>query len=879
MSLKRKADDDSVFGADSDSESDDVGCQEAKQHGKTQDEMILEMLPDHDSEDDDDTHDPEFQGMMESRRLRTALRLKDDLDRRRLVGIREDEEKMEEEFKDSTFSELPDDRKILIGHALMDEYTTTTTTTRTDKDKEVADECEAIERGEWRFDHGFDKVSKCLHVCLASMTSYFDPKQQTEPVTSTTSLFQQTQDAITRHVEINRDDTILYMVNNGGLTATEAEKLLDEPSDSLQLFQYILGVNRQRRAHLAQLYRDALRSFGVPDQEKRAEMFFQLCDESARNDGHLNIALQNTMYFTKRTGSIADCSFDNNMALAMGFVGAGESVLQSIPTRLFYKAKIRLQIKGLKLLGDRVYGEIEYRGQPTGAYSPYIPEHLKEVVEEQPDLAGSLLHTLREVFSDIHHQREFNEYCTHTSQVNAALQSHFNAPLDSTLRIGDIQQHILSFRDCMFNCYTCEAVTHSEGRKLGWVACNFIDDFFLPHMYYTNSAGFVLDENGERIKKDWTEISTPAHDEVMNSQRWSTDYDPDHNIFGTVWWCYFFDGRCFFPVNKYDGIQRVMAHVGEAGTGKSTMVERWKFVFPPHRVYTSGSCNERTFGLANSVGAYLCIMPEMNSDHPIQQGTFNTMASGDFMEIPVKNRKALQLQWKACVVVAFNEQKNLNDAQGQSTRRLAMFPYEYMIQNHLKKNGLRQKLHKEEIPPFILKAALAYKLGREKFCRDGQKGDISAYFSMQMKQRIQQFTMSANPVVAFLEDRGMVVWNEQLRYILDNGGRHPETKENLPQPDFENLKNEAYLFHDFRADIREWSKSEEVQTHMNADAIRSACKRSGLIIRDEADIMYKGQRRSGEFIFGIKRGDKVIDSTNDQIGGIAAAFVHVSEET
>lgn len=157
-------------------------------------------------------------------------------------------------------------------------------------------------------------------------------------------------------------------------------------------------------------------------------------------------------------------------------------------------------------------------------------------------------------------------------------------------------------------------------------------------------------------------------------------------------------GAMLEPKGKYDQWQIMPVFKGGAQTGKSTLINLLMELFPDGTIGTISSSSEETFGLESLYEAWLCVWPEAKEKPGIPQHDLQSMITGPPEKVQVrrKNKKAVTVAWQPPIIVATNVFVKYDDPRGAMSRRLAIFPFDKVVEdgdtdlpNRLKKNKMR----------------------------------------------------------------------------------------------------------------------------------------------------------------------------------------------
>lgn len=232
---------------------------------------------------------------------------------------------------------------------------------------------------------------------------------------------------------------------------------------------------------------------------------------------------------------------------------------------------------------------------------------------------------------------------------------------------------------------------------------------------------------------------------------------------------------------------------------------------------------EKTFGISAFHDKYAFVAPELRNDLRMDQSEFQSIVSGEDIQVNVKHQKAFATQWTVPGLLAGNEVPSWVDSSGSIQRRLVVFDFARTVVNGDMKLG--EKLDTEA--PFILvKCNRAY---REFAAAHGQKNIwtvLPAYFRATRDETAQ----AVNSVEAFLASTEVKVAPEAY----------------VPFDDFK-LALKAFEQHNaFRPTKYTW------------DFFRGPFAKHG-ITKARARKEYRGRTLQREYLFGVD----VLDQSSD----------------
>ena len=196
---------------------------------------------------------------------------------------------------------------------------------------------------------------------------------------------------------------------------------------------------------------------------------------------------------------------------------------------------------------------------------------------------------------------------------------------------------------------------------------------------------------------NWRDIPTPHLQCIMDYQAWPADVCD---------WMYVILGRLLYDVNERDGWQVVPFLLGSASSGKSTVALKVAKVFYEHADVGVMSNNiERQFGISAFWDKFLYCAPEIKGDLKVEQAEFQSIVSGESVQIAAKHKKAFTVEWTTPGIMAGNEVPQFTDNAGSVQRRFLVFSFTKAVVNGDMK--LADKLGRE-MPTILLKCNRAY---------------------------------------------------------------------------------------------------------------------------------------------------------------------------
>lgn len=169
-------------------------------------------------------------------------------------------------------------------------------------------------------------------------------------------------------------------------------------------------------------------------------------------------------------------------------------------------------------------------------------------------------------------------------------------------------------------------------------------------------------------------------------------------------------GRLFYPIGRHDNWQVMPFMKGDANTGKGTVCDLVKQMFPPSSVGVIGGTQEQTFGLESLHTKRLVMIPDLPKkfSHILGQSDFQSMVTGEGVSVARKNRAAVSdMDWTVPLFGAGNYLFDYNDNSGSISRRLVVFLFSTLVTD--RNTTLKQTIIQDELVTILLRCLVAYR--------------------------------------------------------------------------------------------------------------------------------------------------------------------------
>lgn len=248
-----------------------------------------------------------------------------------------------------------------------------------------------------------------------------------------------------------------------------------------------------------------------------------------------------------------------------------------------------------------------------------------------------------------------------------------------TRLMREVEMAVLPDRECKF----CRALFTDENIRM-WSAKD-----------RTNRLGTYIDASGRPRSDD------PACPKPWDHFPWRCKEAPGGTIRG-------FMARPLFPFDRaQDNMQATMGFLGDAGTGKSTLLEIMASMFDPEDVGVVAPNCEEKWWVGYIYDKLMAFFPELSEDMRVSRAAIQEIISNGRVGVALKNRDQKHLQWKRYFAgFAGNILPNeWTDTRKSLLRRLIIAMFKFVPEN-LDENLLERCM--AELPCIIYRCLLDY---------------------------------------------------------------------------------------------------------------------------------------------------------------------------
>lgn len=373
------------------------------------------------------------------------------------------------------------------------------------------------------------------------------------------------------------------------------------------------------------------------------------------------------------------------------------------------------QVRGYR----RRHGEMYRRVNAPGPYACYDTHAWERVCDMQEFVYEACR-------KEINYDMWLNLTCFR-SNVSSAID-HLESCRDVQLPELHRDRHVFAFSDGIYLAAQDRFCAYGSPEHAA-LASDLVAAKYFP---IPSHQGIDIGCDDEGWYKD---ILTPHLQSILDYQGMGEDVSR---------WMYAMIGRLIYEVNELDGWQVLPFLKGAASSGKSTILTRvCRGLYEATDVGTLSNNIERKFGLSALHDKLLFIGPEIKSDIALEQAEFQSIVSGETVQVAIKCRTAQTVEWKVPGALAGNEVPNWVDNSGSVNRRIVLFDFPNRVHNGDMELG--RKIDRE-MPSLIVKCNRAYLSAVRRYAKDNVWKHLPAPFHAAK----EEFTESVNSIVSFL---------------------------------------------------------------------------------------------------------------------------------
>jgi len=387
---------------------------------------------------------------------------------------------------------------------------------------------------------------------------------------------------------------------------------------------------------------------------------------------------------------------------------------------------------GFSKFGGNLYRPLLKNGNNTHAWKKHCT--LKEYIYQKTD-----------------HKLNFNQWKNATSNagnINSA-EKYFSEFMGPELQELKKDRHLFAFKN---GNYITKYNISEEGEL------PYYDDIFIPygtsHPYITNFSVACkyhdqdFNNYDDIAEDDWFQImdKCPTFKSLLDYQELPEDVQR--------WLCVFMGRKCF-KIGDLDNWQCLLYLLGQAGTGKSTVLmkilQKW---YDEEDVGIISNNIDTKYGIKPHVNKFMVLAPEISENFKMEQTDWQLLVEGGRNTYSEKYKNDETIDWTLHMTMGGNKiMRYKNNSESVSRRTVVVNFWKKVIKTD---TAIDKKLAKEM--PAIIKLCVSayYSAIRE----HGVKGiwDILPRYFHENKEEMEQTT---NALQNFLKC-GKIIYGEKL---------------------------------------------------------------------------------------------------------------------
>ena len=327
--------------------------------------------------------------------------------------------------------------------------------------------------------------------------------------------------------------------------------------------------------------------------------------------------------------------------------------------KLIFKMFYYFECHNYRKVDDWIYEQITTNeGYCSHAWKPKRP--IIDVIHEQCALTSEISNWL---------------LFTTTKDMDNQLRDYFTKTRDKRFPALEKNRHVFSFTNGIYFSIQSEA----KGLEHLHVPDKYTDLFIKydseEYRYLDTSivsCKFFDQEFTCADEDDFNNIDTPALNSIYEYQ----ELDPEVVKINQMML-----GRMLYNVSQLDNWQVIPFLIGQGGTGKSTINNVVRKFYQHENIGILANNYQKLFGLSDIYDKFAFIAPEIKKDWGIDQAEFQEMVSGGKVNVNIKHKQSVVVEWKAPGLLAGNENPGFVDNASSIQRRVVVTRFDKRVEN------------------------------------------------------------------------------------------------------------------------------------------------------------------------------------------------------
>lgn len=320
--------------------------------------------------------------------------------------------------------------------------------------------------------------------------------------------------------------------------------------------------------------------------------------------------------------------------------------------KLIFKLMDHLETQRLRRVDDTCYEEIYVDGYGTHAWKPKCK--LIEIVNKQCNMIDNYGNWM---------------LMTTAKEIDKQLVDHLTRTQDPRFPTLVKDRNVFAFKNGIYFSVASKATGVYDSTHM-----DRYDDLFVN---YDSDEYALLDKHIVACKFfdivfRIDETETPVLNSVYEYQKLSPDLIHVNKMFL---------GRMLYNVGDYDNWQVIPFLLGAGGTGKSTINNIVRMFYDHEDVGIMGNNYQKTFGLADIYDKFAFIAPEIKRDWGIDQAEFQEIVSGGKLNVNIKHKPSVRVEWTAPGMLGGNENPGFVDNASSIQRRVVVTRFDHKVLN------------------------------------------------------------------------------------------------------------------------------------------------------------------------------------------------------